>query len=356
MAQYPSADEHLAFLVKLQRLLNEGDFTATYKFALLMALADIAVERGHDDVRDLEIPMRDIAEKFIDYYWQQTMPYGQTRSIDNGILSQNSGATAKVISDIRAFREATGLNGIGRAKQANAFQKLITAVAQTVSRQPVTYFQNVVGMSDPFVYERTPIGVRLKPTVSSHLRKFHGLIQHMTRDRWIRHIKNNKRNIPILGRQDDLHEFLFETNRQSLVIVGANLSKLSNRRCFYCGSPITKTPDVDHFIPFSMYGRDIAQNFVVAHGACNRSKSDVLAAKQHVDNWLEQINRRKDDINQIAHDAGLISDTQTILSVAKWSYQQGHDAGAHAWVRKGEFEQIDANYSAVINTMVGCCN
>jgi len=344
MNHYPSADEHLTFLVKLQRLLSEGDFTATYKFALLMALADIAVERGYDDVRELDIPMRDIAEKFIGYYWQQTMPYGQTRSADNGILSQNAGPTAKVISDIRAFREATGLNAIGRAKQAVAFQSLITSIARTVSNQPVTYFQNVLGASDPFVYERTPMGVRLKPTVSSHLRKFHGLIQHMARDRWIRHIKNNKRNIPILGQQDDLHEFLFDTNRQSLVMVSANLSKLFNRRCFYCSRLINETPDVDHFIPFSMYARDIAQNFVLAHGSCNRSKSDVLAAKQHVDNWLEQIDRQKDDVNQIALDAGLISDEQTMLSVAKWSYQQGHETGAHAWVRKGEFERIGAGY------------
>jgi len=34
------------FLLRVQRLLNEGLFTATYKYALLLALADIAVESG----------------------------------------------------------------------------------------------------------------------------------------------------------------------------------------------------------------------------------------------------------------------------------------------------------------------
>jgi len=33
-----------------------------------------------------------------------------------------------------------------------------------------------------------------------------------------------------------------------------------------------------------------------------------------------------------------------MLSVAKWSYQQGHQADAHAWVRKGEFERIGLGY------------
>lgn len=65
MMRYPSSDEHLAFLVKLQRLLSAGDFTATCKYARRIALASIAVEQGHDDVRVLDIPMRLIAEKFV---------------------------------------------------------------------------------------------------------------------------------------------------------------------------------------------------------------------------------------------------------------------------------------------------
>jgi len=359
MRQYPSADEHLAFLVKLQRLLTEGDFTATYKFALLMALADISVERGHDDVARLDIPMADIAEKFVSYYWQQTMPYGANginSDQTTGILSQNMGATAKVVSDIQQFRDANRLESMVKAKQSKAFDRLVTSVARTVSTQPVTYFHNIAGSADPFVYERSPSGVKLKPGVSSHLRKFHGLIQHMTKDRWIRHIKSNKRNIPILGQKDDLNSFLFETNRGALKIVSKNLSKLFNKKCFYCGGSIGDTPDVDHFIPFSIYGRDIAQNFVLAHGSCNRSKSDVLAAKRHVENWLDQITRHQHAINQIALDAGFISDQQTILSVAQWSYQQGHDAGAHAWVRKREFERMGDTYRDVINTIAEGCN
>lgn len=45
----PSAERQIGFLSDLQRLLGEGSFVATYKFALLLALADISVEHGHDD-------------------------------------------------------------------------------------------------------------------------------------------------------------------------------------------------------------------------------------------------------------------------------------------------------------------
>ncbi|HEX6852978.1 MAG TPA: hypothetical protein VF139_16400 [Candidatus Polarisedimenticolaceae bacterium] len=42
----PSPAEQLRFLENYQTLLDEGQFTATYKFALLVALADLAVESG----------------------------------------------------------------------------------------------------------------------------------------------------------------------------------------------------------------------------------------------------------------------------------------------------------------------
>lgn len=357
MIQHPTAEEHLAFLVKLQRLLSEGDFTATYKFALLMALADIAVERGHDDVRPLEISMRDIAEKFVDYYWQQTMPY-KAVGLDNdkinessGVLRQSTSSDAKVTMKIQKFINKFG--SLGRAKRSSEFKRLVTEVSSTVSGQPVKCFQNIGGGTDDFVFERTRGGVVLKPRVSSHLRKFHSLILHMARDGWIRHIRKIKSNIALLGRNDDLHSFLFESSRQALVVVSRNLSKLFNKRCFYCAGRISDTPDVDHFIPFSMYGRDIAQNFVLAHGSCNRSKSDALGAKPHLENWLEQLNRHEDDIDQIGLDAGIISDQNTILSVAKWSYQHGYDTGSHAWVRKGTFEPIGKEYVGFVGAVAG---
>lgn len=53
----PTPQEQVEFLRKLQRLLTEGQFVASYKFALLRALADLAVLKGDDsgdgDVHDL---------------------------------------------------------------------------------------------------------------------------------------------------------------------------------------------------------------------------------------------------------------------------------------------------------------
>jgi hypothetical protein len=93
----PSAEAQLAFLGKLQRLFAEGDFTATYKFALLVSLADLALERGSDDGSELHVTNAQIADRFIFHYWQQAAPFGSTEAgATPGVLVQNHGTQVLV--------------------------------------------------------------------------------------------------------------------------------------------------------------------------------------------------------------------------------------------------------------------
>ena len=54
----PTSDEQIRFLVNLQRLLDEGAFVASYKFTLLLALADLSVEQGEDNGRPVTLHIR----------------------------------------------------------------------------------------------------------------------------------------------------------------------------------------------------------------------------------------------------------------------------------------------------------
>ena len=84
--------QQLEFLSNVQRLLSEGQFTATYKYALLLAIADICVEDGEDDGASFVIQTSKIAEKFITYYWPQARPY------EGVVLRQNTGKAPAIIS------------------------------------------------------------------------------------------------------------------------------------------------------------------------------------------------------------------------------------------------------------------
>jgi hypothetical protein len=49
----PTPEKQIQFLVNLQRLLDEGLFVASYKFALLLSLTDLSVEKGDDSGAEL---------------------------------------------------------------------------------------------------------------------------------------------------------------------------------------------------------------------------------------------------------------------------------------------------------------
>jgi hypothetical protein len=108
MPEPPSHEAQVQFLLRIQRLLIEGSFTATYKYALLLSLADIAVESGDDSGGLLVVPISLVAEKYIAYYWRHAAPY-IAQSSGGVILRQNSDRPATIITKIvNARREPVG--------------------------------------------------------------------------------------------------------------------------------------------------------------------------------------------------------------------------------------------------------
>lgn len=349
-AKPPSPEAQLQFLSKLQRVFAEGDFTATYKFALLIALADLAVELGADNGEELVLTTRQIGLRFIALYWKQSLPYGIGRpGSEAGILIQNNGAQAAVVSAISSFREQTQAQTLIAATLHPSFNSLLSTVAATVSAQPLTYLQNFGGGTDEFIYERAGSGkIRLKLGVGYCLRRFYPLVQQLARSHWVGHIKGNRRNVSFLGEADDLEDFLFSSSRQSLQVMGAGLRKLDGAKCFYCGHGLTSA-DVDHYIPFSQYPRDLAHNFVLAHPACNRSKSDTLAALPHLERWLERMVSKADALAEIGGEAGFVSEPTVAHRVGAWAYSNAVASGSQAWEAASNYSPIDHRYTDSFN-------
>jgi hypothetical protein len=131
----PTPDEQIRFLVNFQRLLDEGLFVASYKLALLVALADISIELGDDSGGVLYVSTSTIAEEFIQYYWRQAVPYpvaDQSR-----ILQQNTGKQAAIVNTIRDARATHGDSLAALMKNARAWPGLVRAVADVVRVMPL---------------------------------------------------------------------------------------------------------------------------------------------------------------------------------------------------------------------------
>lgn len=102
----PSAQEQLQFLQRIQQLLNDSSFTSTYKFALLLAITELSVEMGQDNGESLAIPIRTLAEKTIELYWQQTLPTLPNTAAPQHLSQLDAGASSTGVVARRVQRPA----------------------------------------------------------------------------------------------------------------------------------------------------------------------------------------------------------------------------------------------------------
>ena len=151
----------------------------------------------------------------------------------------------------------------------------------------------------------------------------------------------------IIGASVDLESFMFGTPRAGLGQVRELLTELQSNRCFYCGTALHAMGEVDHFVPWSRYSQDLAHNFVLAHSACNRSKSDLLAAERHVVAWLKRNDTHGAEIEGGLQ--GFFADADRSRAVARWAYQQSMDIEARVWIRGSEFEPIRGSCLALLS-------
>lgn len=199
--------EQLDFLSNIQRLLSEGQFTATYKYALLLAIADICVEEGDDNGASFVIQTSKIAEKFIAYYWPQVRPYAGV------VLRQNTGQPPAVISALGQVAERGVVSLYQLRRDVDAWQRLVQRVDRVVCEMPLWRLQIVGNAPLEFLYENRDQGtsIELNPGVMFCLRRFHELIVDLVRGAWLRYVR--RLNEQVLGASSDLDQFLFGSER-----------------------------------------------------------------------------------------------------------------------------------------------
>lgn len=329
------------FLLNIQKLLSEGLFTATYKFALLTALADLSVELGHDDERQLEISDYQIAGKFIEYYWSHSMPFRDSA------LRQSTGKPAAIISRLEAARGQ--FPTLYSLRRGPAWNSVVGDVARTVREQPLWKLQTIRSGSLEFIY-RNDIGARtitLLPNVCRSFRLFHGLITDVVRGAWVDFVRKLPGNRAAIGNHCDLEQFLFGETRNSLTALRRPLRDIQDGRCFYCRRNLTDTADVDHFIPWVIYRRDLGHNFVLADRKCNSSKSSMLAGFDHLSAWVRRNNKLSGELSARFDRAGVVHDLETTVKVARHAYNQASMTGGSLWVNNRFVEPAGDSWRAV---------
>lgn len=348
MISIPTPQEQVEFLQKVQRLLGEGLFVASYKFALLRALADLAVLKGDDTGNELTLSVDDIAAVFIDLYWRQARPFCAADNSTAAALRQNTGRQAAVVRSIAAAQAEVG-GSLPRLRQdVGRWQPLVREVADVVAVMPLWKLQRVGEEVLDFLYPNVGSGrtITLRPGATYCLRAFYGILRNLVEGAWLNYVRTQ--NLQVLGQSTDLYTFLFGSERAMLEVYRPFLRDIQSDICFYCHQPLRHEGEADHFIPWSRYPVDLGHNFVLAHKGCNGHKSDHLAAEEHLEAWARRNEGHKAALNQFFEEARLPSDLGASLGIARWAYSQMATMNGMVWVKGEEMAHLGTEWQALL--------
>jgi 5-methylcytosine-specific restriction endonuclease McrA len=340
----PAAEEQLKFITNIQRILDEGAFVATYKFALIMSLADYAVESGDDSGEPLQLTTRDIAEGFVEYYWRQVVPYAYGNihaSVE--VLKQGTGKQPVVLSRIIELHDLYHGSLSTARRDIKAWKSLLNKVAATIAQMPLWRLQVLGHSIVPFLYEQHGSGnsINLQPGVVYNFRRFYDLIRNLVQGAWIRHVRTL--NVTLLG-ESDLAEFLFGAERTVLPGLRAILKDVQSDTCFYCKGELREGGDIDHFVPWSRYSLDLGHNFVLAHSACNNSKRDFLAAPSHLEQWHKRNQLHGKSLGREFDARSILHNQAATEKIAFWAYSQAETSGSNLWLNEVDVLPIDQSW------------
>jgi hypothetical protein len=355
----------IGFAEKVLELLDEGRYTATYKYAVLLALIDLTLEHTkRSGAPPDELTTRQVAEKIVEIYWPHTLPF--VGRAPTGVLRQSTRGHAEIISTIARFRQRASPDpGVPRweARRAapEAYERLVRDVEWKLIQMPLPRLQLMGRTYRPFIYEiawdstvqrRAVVAylagrsrtfdnrLLLKPGVGEYLRQLNGLLRPLVQRRWAAMVAQLNRL-----HESQLDAFLFGADRTRTAKIRPGLWEIQGRRCFYCDAAVREPTlaHVDHFIPWSRCSDDGLDNFVVADLKCNGFKAGSLAASTHLARWARRFAADSAERAQLAaleNRAPWERHDQRSLGVARAIYGLLQD-DALLWLRQKEFVSPD---------------
>lgn len=338
--------DEVTFLRKVQRLLEEGDFVATYKFALLQALADLSVENGPAPDGTPIVSLEQLAEKFIEYYWRQARPYR-----DGMELLQNAGKQAAILNRVVQAHGRYEVSLGAARSDPNGWRQLVKTVVDTVETMPLWKLQIIAGRPEEFLYRRGTYEdgrIILEPSVANCFRSFHPFIVNLVRAAWIDHLLRIRINQGLVGERGDLSEFLFGSERRPLHQFRTILQEHQSGKCFYCEKRVPRSGVLDHFIPWVRYPVDLGHNFVFAHPKCNNLKRDYLTHPNHLLRWREQNLDCADELAEQFDSIVLRHDAGRSRKIALWAYEQAELVKVRVWIAADEFAGLGGEWRRIL--------
>lgn len=248
-------------LETVSRIIEAGQNSNSYKFALLRALADIASR----DLRNPGTISRErLAECFVAYYWDLTLKY----HVRQGTNPDKDPRVMRRIRDLLTsgtISEKTSIEAFSKTEEHKA---LIKQVAREAFGDVIPRLHNVRGGQwKPTLYQEEKDGLRIDETRRDFLKSHSRVILQLAIGGWVEFTEQYTSAPKLFQKIQGT-----APNRTALASYRSFLIPYSSNLCFYCDQRAGERPHADHFIPWTYIVEDKAWNLVLSCDTCNRGK------------------------------------------------------------------------------------
>jgi dsRNA-specific ribonuclease len=279
----------MTFLDKWLNIIRNCNIDNTYKMAWAKAITEISLEIDYNDESEyIEIYLKQIAEKMLKYYFDQTIFFDL-------IQGSNPNKPPKIISLVKelinTYQEKVGSKQPVKFYKAEVdkiikynYDKTINKIV-AVLKQDVSYrFLNLGGEKIENIYKYNKGDDKLVILKSNlqELNRNYLIVFDIINFRWTQILEefNLSPKISKKVKVIDIEEVKRKPlNKFIKYIEYENKS----RECFICGEEIIgEKPSIDHVIPWSYLYDDNLWNLVFTHKSCNSSKNNIIPSEETI--------------------------------------------------------------------------
>lgn len=277
-------------LETIEAILNRDKKDATYKPALFRALAELATSSYHVarwlPGGRVAIPLRLVADKWLEYYWplfESPLFIPQKRGEKPGCLKPVA-FRAELRALIHHFHAAGGLSGFSLAYRSSALdpaastahRRLVSKLTHTIRDGPVYYAGG--GGSGTFGYDPATRSVVLQADLWRELSVMGRWIADATILRWAELTAEISEGALKPSQVVD-HLLTVPIPEREVSAARAVYAALPTKVCVWTDRNLGDEFEVDHAIPFALWGNNDLWNLLPALRDVNNQKRDRLPSR-----------------------------------------------------------------------------
>ena len=285
---------------QIEGVLNHDKKSATYKFALFRALAEIATQSPASvqwlSNQTVGLPVQYVAEKWLQYYWPlvESTTFIPQMNGENPTSGKQITFRKRLSQLVALYRTAGGFSafkiernkGVLPSAAQQLLNALMTDIKNAIVKGPVEFSGGALKTGYVFGYEPRSQQILIPSDLWIEFSHLGYRIGQAVILQWAEKASRLGEHVEVA---DVVRLLLDREDDRSTVEARQFFSNLTQLECVWTGTRLREKWDVDHVIPFDLWHNNDTWNLLPASRPANNKKSNKLPS-------TELLRDRKDSI------------------------------------------------------------